>query len=118
MAKKILSEEFRRMQELAGIITEEQEYENVVSEMVDFVKENFDTIKSNFTKSELGELDDDDADEDDYDNLKSQMDISSAEELIDVINERTLGVNLENDWNASELFDMIRDFAYWDYTPR
>ena len=54
----ILNEQFRRMQVLAGIITEEQLNENVASEMVKFVSQNFDTIKANFIESELEMLDD------------------------------------------------------------
>jgi hypothetical protein len=111
MAKKILSEEFRRMQKLAGIITEEQLNENVASEMVKFVSQNFDTIKANFLQSELEMLDDIEAEEEDYSNLNSQMDVSSAEELINVINERSMGVDLEDDMDASELFDMIKELA-------
>jgi hypothetical protein len=111
MAKQILSEQFRRMQKLAGIITEEQLNENVVSEMVKFVSQNFDTIKANFLQSELEILDDIEAEEEDYSNLNSQMNVSSAEELINAINERTLGVDLEDDMDASELFDMIRELA-------
>jgi hypothetical protein len=111
MAKQILSEEFRRMQKLAGIITEEQLNENVASEMVKFVSQNFDTIKANFLQSELEILDDIDAEEEDYSNLNSQMNVSSAEELINVINERSMGVDLENDMEASELFDMIKELA-------
>ena len=111
MAKKILSEEFRRMQKLAGIITEEQLNENVASEMVKFVSQNFDTIKANFLQSELEMLDDIEAEEEDYSNLNSQMDVSSAEELINAINERSMGVDLEDDMDASELFDMIKELA-------
>ena len=111
MAKKILNEQFRRMQKLAGIITEEQLNENVASEMVKFVSQNFDTIKANFIESELEMLDDIEAEEEDYDNLKSQMNVSSAEELIDAINERSMGVDLEDDMGASELFDMIKELA-------
>jgi hypothetical protein len=111
MAKKILNEQFRRMQRLAGIITEEQLNENVASEMVKFVSQNFDTIKANFIESELEMLDDIEAEEEDYDNLKSQMDVSSAEELINAINERSMGVDLEDDMDASELFDMIKELA-------
>jgi hypothetical protein len=111
MAKKILSEEFRRMQKLAGIITEEQFNENVASEMVKFVSQNFDTIKANFLQSELEMLDDIEAEEEDYSNLNSQMDVSSAEELINAINERSMGVDLEDDMDASELFDMIKELA-------
>jgi hypothetical protein len=39
------------------------------------------------------------------------MNVSSAEELINAINERTLGVDLEDDMDASELFDMIKELA-------
>jgi hypothetical protein len=107
----ILNEQFRRMQKLAGIITEEQLNENVASEMVKFVSQNFDAIKANYLDTELEILDDIEAEEEDYSNLNSQMDVSSAEELINAINERSMGVDLENDMDASELFDMIKELA-------
>jgi hypothetical protein len=107
----ILNEQFRRMQKLAGIITEEQLNENVASEMVKFVSQNFDAIKANYLDTELEILDDIEAEEEDYSNLNSQMDVSSAEELINAINERSMGVDLEDDMDASELFDMIKELV-------
>ena len=79
--------------------------------MVKFVRQNFDTIKANFIESELEMLGDIEAEEEDYANLNSQMDVSSAEELIDAINERTLGVDLEDDKDMSKLFNMIKKLA-------
>jgi hypothetical protein len=39
--------------------------------------------------------------------LNNQMNVSTAEELIDVINERSIGVDLDGD-EVNELFDMIK----------
>jgi hypothetical protein len=99
------------LKQIMGKVNEGKLNENVASEMVKFVSQNFDTIKANFLQSELEMLDDIEAEEEDYSNLNSQMDVSSAEELIDVINERSMGVDLENDMDASELFDMIKELA-------
>ena len=95
----------------ATVTLDESLNENVASEMVKFVSQNFDTIKANFIESELEMLGDIEAEEEDYANLNSQMDVSSAEELIDAINERTLGVDLEDDKDMSKLFNMIKKLA-------
>jgi hypothetical protein len=87
------------------------------SEMVDFVKQNFDTIKDNFYKSEKDIITNDVDYEDDEDvstfisYLDNQINkVSTAEELIDLINDRSIGVDLEGE-EASELFDMIKQYA-------
>jgi len=49
MANQILSEEFRRMQKLAGIITEEQLNENA-SELINFTNANLKGVKEYFQK--------------------------------------------------------------------
>jgi hypothetical protein len=82
------------------------------SDMIDFVKQNFDKIKTNFYNAEKEAIINDDyADQSDIDNLEAQlMDVSTAEELIDVINDRSIGVDLEGE-EASELFNMIKGYA-------
>jgi hypothetical protein len=87
------------------------------SEMVDFVKQNFDTIKDNFYKSEKDIItnDVDYEDGEDASTFISYLDnqinkVSTAEELIDLINDRSIGVDLEGE-EASELFDMIKQYA-------
>jgi len=82
------------------------------NEMIKFVSENFDVIKSQFLKDELEILDDNFSDDIVEFNMLSeflfkQMEVSTAEELIDVINERSIGVDLD-DVEVEELFDMIK----------
>jgi len=82
------------------------------NEMIKFVSENFDVIKSQFLKDELEILDDNFSDDIVEFNMLSeflfkQIEVSTAEELIDVINERSIGVDLD-DVEVEELFDMIK----------
>ena len=81
-------------------------------EMIKFVSENFEVIKAQFLKDELEILDDcfgDDIDEFNMltEFLFEQMDVSTTEGLIDVINERSIGVDLDSD-EVIELFNMIK----------
>ena len=80
--------------------------------MIKFVSENFEVIKTQFLKDELEILDD--CFSDDKEELNSlteflinQMNISTAEELIDVINDRSIGVDLDSE-EVIELFNMIK----------
>jgi hypothetical protein len=82
------------------------------NEMIKFVSENFDVIKSQFLKDELEILDDNFSDDIVEFNMLSeflfkQIEVSTAEELIDVINERSIGVDLDG-VEVEELFDMIK----------
>jgi hypothetical protein len=85
-------------------------------EMLKFVSENFEVIKNNFYKSELNILEemfeDDINDKEEFDYLSefliNQMNVSTTEELIDVINERSLGVDYDNEDDVNQLFDMIK----------
>jgi hypothetical protein len=79
-------------------------------EMLKFVEENLEVIKDNFYASEESAIMNDDfCDEDDLVFLIDELDcIGSAEELIDLINERSLGVDYDNEDDAQELFDMIK----------
>jgi len=82
------------------------------NEMIKFVNENFDVIKNQFLKDELEILDDcvgDDINEFNMltECLFEQMEVSTAEELIDVINERSIGVDLDG-VEVEELFNMIK----------
>jgi len=85
------------------------------SDMVDFVKQNFDTIKDNFYKSEKEIIMDTDGDETDISNLEDQLSTATdAVSLIDVINERSIGVDLNDSEEAQELFDQIKSYASLD----
>ena len=82
------------------------------NEMIKFVNENFEVIKSQFLKDELeiiNECFEDDIVELNRLNefLLNQIEVESAEELIEVINKRSIDVDLDSD-EVIELFDMIK----------
>jgi len=85
-------------------------------EMIKFVSENFEVIKNNFYKSELNILEEiletegDQNIEFDFlvEFLNNQMNVSTTEELIDAINERSLGVDYDDEDEVNELFNMIK----------
>lgn len=82
------------------------------NEIVDFVEKNFDTIKDNFYKSEKEIIMDTDGDEIDLSNLEDQLSTATdAVSLIDVINERSIGGDLDNPEDAQILFDQIKSYA-------
>jgi hypothetical protein len=88
------------------------------SEMIKFVSDNFEVIKNNFLKDEMNILEemfeDEEIDENEFNHLSefliNQMNVSTAEELIDMINERSLGVDFDSD-EVNDLFDMIKEVA-------
>jgi RecJ-like exonuclease len=84
-------------------------------EMIKFVSENFEVIKNNFYKSELNILEEileTEGDQNVFDILveflNNQMNVSTTEELIDAINERSLGVDYDDEDDVNQLFDMIK----------
>ena len=82
------------------------------NEMIKFVNENFEVIKSQFLKDELeiiNECFEDDIVELNRLNefLLNQIEVESAEELIEVVNKRSIGVDLDSD-EVIKLFDMIK----------
>ena len=85
------------------------------NEMIKFVSENFEVIKNNFLKDEiiiLEEMFEDDInDKEEFAYLSevliNQMNVSTAKELIDVINDRSIGVDLDGE-EVIELFNMIK----------
>ena len=81
------------------------------NEMIKFVSENFDVIKNNFYAIEFEAINDNVyCDQSDIDDLDDDLYLAiNAEELIDVINERSLGVDLDDDDDCEELFDMIKN---------
>jgi hypothetical protein len=86
------------------------------NEMIKFVSENFEVIKNNFLKDEISILEemfeDDINDKEEFDYLSefliNQMNVSTAKELIDVINDRSIGIDLDDESDCDELFDMIK----------
>ena len=85
------------------------------NEMIKFVSENFEVIKAQFLKDEMNILEemfeDEINDKNEFDHLSEflldQIEVENAEELIEVINERSIGVDLDSD-EVIELFDMIK----------
>ena len=84
------------------------------NEMIEFVSENFDVIKNQFLKDELEILAEGFNDRGDFEDfislinfLVDQMNVSTAKELIDVINDRSIGVDLDSE-KVIELFNMIK----------
>ena len=85
------------------------------NEMIKFVSENFEVIKNNFLKDEISILEEmfedniNDKEEFDYlsEFLINQMNVSTAKELIDVINDRSIGVDLDGE-EVIGLFNMIK----------
>ena len=85
------------------------------NEMIKFVSENFEVIKNNFLKDEISILEEmfedniNDKEEFDYlsEFLINQMNVSTAEELIWVINDRSIGVDLDGE-EVIGLFNMIK----------
>ena len=88
----------------------------VLNEMIEFVNENFEVIKNKFSSEErkmINELDDNlfFDEENNYliDALNSGLDLAQDNiSLIELINERSLGVDLEDDSDAINLFNMIK----------
>ena len=88
----------------------------VLNEMIEFVNENFEVIKIKFSSDErkmINELDDNFFfdEENNYliDALNSGLDLAQDNiSLIELINERSLGVDLEDDSDAINLFNMIK----------
>ena len=82
------------------------------SEVIEFVEVNFELIKNNFYNSELeilNEIGEDEGEDmsDDIDFLNDQMNVSTAEDLIKAINERSLALDLSDEDELSELFEDI-----------
>jgi protein-arginine kinase activator protein McsA len=68
------------------------------NEMIKFVSENFDVIKNEFIDNE----------KDNFFMIDEIKEIEEAEELLEMINECSLGVDYEDFEDANELFDMIK----------
>jgi hypothetical protein len=88
----------------------------VLNEMIEFVNSNFEANKDKFSSDEkemLNELDDNFFfdEEDNYLLHALNSGLDSAQDsisLIELINERSLGVDLEDDSDAINLFNMIK----------
>lgn len=82
--------------------------------MIKFVEYNFEVIKNNFYNTErniLMELDESDHEiQELIDFLDNQIQVFNAEDLISVINDRSLAIDLNNEKECNELFEMIKNF--------
>lgn len=86
------------------------------NDMINFVEQNFDIIKNNFLKSETELIKDSAEDEEDEKDLMDYLNDSlnkatDASSLIDVINERSIGIDLSNPEEVEELFNEIKGYA-------
>ena len=85
------------------------------SEILKFIDANFETIKEKFTRNEtqiIEELGESESEVDTkhlLDFLAKQINVKSSLELLEVINDRSLGVDLDNDDEVKELFKMIKN---------
>ena len=82
------------------------------SEVIEFVEVNFELIKNNFYNSELeilNEIGEDEGEDMSYliECLNDQMNVSTAEDLIKAINERSLALDLSDEDELSELFENV-----------
>ena len=81
-------------------------------EVIEFVEVNFELIKNNFYNSELeilNEIGEDEGEDMSYliECLNDQMNVSTAEDLIKAINERSLALDLSDEDELSELFENV-----------
>jgi hypothetical protein len=82
------------------------------NEMIKFVSENFEIIKNNFYQAEkdiIEELDESDHEiQELIDYLEEQMnEVSDADSLLELINERSIGIDFENEDDCNELLEQI-----------
>ena len=80
--------------------------------VIEFVENNFELIKNNFYNSELEILEmvgEDEGEDmsDDIEFLTNQINVSTAEDLINVINDRSLSIDVTNEDELSELFEGV-----------
>jgi hypothetical protein len=84
----------------------------VLNEMIEFVNSNFEVIKDKFYQAEKEIIEELDEDEDEIEEmiacLEGQMSgVFDTDSLIDLINERSIGVDLNDDDECEELFEQI-----------
>jgi hypothetical protein len=82
------------------------------NEMIKFVSENFEIIKNNFYQAEkdiIEELDEsNDEIQEMIDYLEEQMnEISDADSLLELINERSIGIDFDDKDDCNELLEQI-----------
>jgi hypothetical protein len=81
------------------------------NEMIKFVSENFEVIKNNFYEAEkeiLEDLDEDFEIQEMINFLEEQMnEVIDANSLVELINERSIGIDFEDAEDCKELFEQI-----------
>jgi hypothetical protein len=91
------------------------------NELIEFVSLNFEAIKRNFLESEYDIIEDVFEDNKDITEIDKEeliyflenqlLNATTAKELIDVINERSIGIDLNNNDECTELFKMIETYV-------
>jgi hypothetical protein len=94
---------------------------NMKNELIEFVSLNFEAIKRNFLESEYDIIEDVFEDNKDITEIDKEeliyflenqlLNATTAKELIDVINERSIGIDLNNNDECTELFKMIEIYV-------
>jgi hypothetical protein len=84
------------------------------NETLEFINEHFETIKSSFTNDETQIIEELDLNKGEVEYLldyfyKQMNEVESALDLLQVINERSLGIDLNNDEEVEKLFNMIKN---------
>ena len=94
---------------------------NMKNELIEFVSLNFEAIKRNFLESEYDIIEDVFEDNKDITEIDKEeliyflenqlLNATTAKELIDVINERSIGIDLNNNDECTKLFKMIETYV-------
>jgi hypothetical protein len=84
------------------------------NETLEFINEHFETIKSSFTNDETQIIEELDLNKGEVEYLldyfyKQMNEVESTLDLLQVINERSLGIDLNNDEEVEKLFNMIKN---------
>jgi hypothetical protein len=81
---------------------------------LEFINEHFETIKSSFINDETQIIEELDLTENEISDLliflnKQMISVVNSLDLLQVINERSLGIDLNNDEEVEKLFNMIKN---------
>lgn len=84
------------------------------NETIEFINEHFETIKSSFIDDETQMIEELDLSNDEMLSLliflnKQMISVENSLDLLQVINERSLGVDLNNDEEVEKLLNMIKN---------
>ena len=84
------------------------------NETIEFINEHFETIKSSFIDDETQMIEELDLSNDEMLSLliflnKQMISVENSLDLLQVINERSLGVDLNNDEELEKLLNMIKN---------